>query len=62
MKKIIILIAAATFCGGCHIPYPSTGIRVPQVVETYEKVCTVVKNPNPDKISIKTHCRWVRTR
>jgi hypothetical protein len=61
MKKLIILLAGLAFCGGCHLPYPAVGVRAPQI-ETWEKICTVEKNPLPEKISTKTHCRWVRTR
>ena len=44
MKKIIVLIAGMIFCGGCHIPYPATGVRPVQVVETWEEVCTTKVN------------------
>ena len=67
MKKIIIAIALMAFCGGCRLPHPSVGATPPEVVETcfgatYEKICTTKKNPVPDKVSTKTHCRWVRKR
>jgi len=59
MKKFIVLLAGMAFCAGCYIPYPSVGRRVPRVVETYEKVCTVKVNKKGEK---ETHCRWVRSR
>jgi len=62
MKKFIVLLVGMAFCAGCHIPYPATGVRPQQVVETWEEICTVEKNPLPGKVSKKTHCRWVRTR
>jgi len=62
MKKFIVLLTGILFCGGCHIPYPAAGVRPQQVVETWEKVCTVEKNSLPEKVSKKIHCRWVRTR
>jgi len=55
-------LVGIAFCAGCHIPYPAIGVRPQQVVETWEEICTVEKNPLPEKISTKTHCRWVRTR
>jgi len=59
MKKLIILLIGVIFCGGCYIPYPSTGRRVPQVVETREEVCTVKVNKKGEK---ETRCRRVRSR
>jgi len=59
MKKIIVLIAGMIFCGGCHIPYPATGVRPVQVVETWEEVCTTKVNKKGEK---ETRCRWVRSR
>ena len=58
MKRFIIVLSSLFFVAGCYIPYPSTGVRQPQV-ETYEKVCTVKTKKNGEK---KTHCWWVRTR
>ena len=64
MKKFIALLAGIMFCGGCYIPHPATGVRTPQVVETYERVCVVEKTKHKDGAhDIKTtRCRWVRTR
>ena len=59
MKKFITLLIGVVFCGGCHIPYPSAGVRPQQVVETWEEVCTVKIKKDGEK---ETRCRWVRTR
>jgi len=59
MKKIIVLIAGMIFCGGCYIPYPSSGRRTLQPYEKWEKVCIVKVNKKGEK---ETHCRWVRSR
>ena len=59
MKNIIVLIAGMIFCGGCHIPYPSTGRRALQPYERYEEVCTTKVNKKGEK---ETRCRWVRSR
>jgi len=59
MKKLIVLLAGMIFWGGCYLPYPSVGVRPPQVVETWEEVCTTKVNKKGVK---KTHCRWARSR
>ena len=59
MKKFIIIAMGWAFCGGCHIPYPSSGVRTLQPYERYEEVCTTKVNQQGEK---KRTCRWVRSR
>ena len=59
MKKFIILLTGMAFVVGCHIPYPATGVRPVQVVETWEEICTTKVNKKGEK---QRKCRWVRSR
>ena len=59
MKKFIVILIMGAFCGGCYIPYPSSGRRTFQPYERWEKVCTEKVNKKGEK---ETHCRWVRSR
>ena len=59
MKKFIVMLFMGAFCGGCHIPYPASGVRVLQPYEQYHEVCTTKVDKNGVK---RKECRMVRSR